>query len=154
MIQVRFTEQNKTVMVPEGTTILEAARKAEVIVESPCNGIGTCGKCKVKITEASRKNVVTEEGRHHLKEEEIKEGYVLSCQTKVYGDVEVITKSTAAQNRSLKILSEGQSFSYEIKNYISKRFDGEKTLVYGGEKLLGEESGDTTGGLYGLSVDI
>lgn len=98
--------------------------------------------------------MVTEEGRHHLKEEEIKEGYVLSCQTKVYGDVEVITKSTAAQNKSLKILSEGQSFSYEIKNYISKRFDGQKTLVYGGEKLLGEELGDTTGELYGLSVDI
>ena len=154
MIRVYFKEQDKTALVPEGTTILEAARKAGVIVESPCNGMGTCGKCKVKVTDLAKKKIVCEEGRHHLKEEEIQAGYVLSCQTKVYEDIEVVTASTAAQNKSLKILSDGQSFSYEIKNYITKRFDGGKTLVYGNGNLLGEESGDTTKDMYGLSVDI
>lgn len=154
MVQIYFKEQDKTAVVPEGTTILNAARKVGVVVESPCDGIGTCGKCKVKITDRDKKNIVCEEGRHRLKEEEIREGYVLSCQTKVYEDIEVIIASTAAQNKSLKILSEGQSFSYEIKRYITKQFDGQKTLVYGGETLLGEESGDTTKDIYGLSVDI
>ena len=154
MIRVYFKEQDKTALVPEGTTILEAARKAGVIVESPCNGMGTCGKCKVKVTDLAKKKIVCEEGRHHLKEEEIQAGYVLSCQTKVYEDIEVVTASTAAQNKSLKILSDGQSFSYEIKNYITKQFDGNKTLVYGDGNLLGEESGDTTKDMYGLSVDI
>ena len=98
--------------------------------------------------------MVTEESRHRLKEEEIREGYVLSCQTKVFEDIEVITASTAAQNKSMKILSDGQSFSYEIKNFITKKFDGEKTNVYGGQNLLGTEEGDTTDAIYGLSVDI
>lgn len=154
MIHIYFTEQDKTAVVPEGTTILEAARKAGIVVESPCDGMGTCGKCKVQVKDRDRKNVICEDGRRKLKEEEIQAGYVLSCQTKVYEDIEVITVSTAAQNKSLKILSDGQSFSYEIKNYITKQFDGEKTSVYGGGKLLGEENGDTTRALYGLSVDI
>ena len=153
MVQVYFKEQDVRQSVPEGTTILEAARKAGVIVESLCNGIGTCGKCRVKVTDLAKK-VVCEEGRHRLKPEEIQAGYVLSCQTKVYEDIEVVTASTAAQNKSLKILSDGQSFSYEIKNYITKQFDGTKTLVFGGGSLLGEEPGDTTRELYGLSVDI
>ena len=154
MIRIYFKEQDITAVVPEGTTILEAARSAGVVVESPCDGIGTCGKCKVKITDRDKKKLVCEESRHRLKEEEIREGYVLSCQTKAYEDIEVITPSTAVQNKSLKILSEGQSFSYEIKNYITKQFDGTKTSVYGGGDLLGQEDGDTTGQIYGLSVDI
>ena len=154
MVQIYFRAQDKTASVPEGTTILEAARRAGVIVESPCNGIGTCGKCRVKVCGSDREKLVCEEGRHHLSEEEVRAGYVLSCQTKVYGDIEVDAASTAAQNKSLKILSDGQSFAYTIKNHITKRFDGEKTLVYGGDTLLGEEPGDTTNAVYGLSVDI
>ena len=29
--------------------LLEAARKAGIMIDTPCNGNGTCGKCKVQI---------------------------------------------------------------------------------------------------------
>lgn len=66
----------------------------------------------------------------------------------------VEVKSTEAQNRTLKILDEGKSFSYELKPFYEKRFDGTATHVLGGGLELGVEPGDTSGELYGLSIDI
>ena len=30
-----------------GSTILEAAKSANVAIDAPCNGNGSCGKCRV-----------------------------------------------------------------------------------------------------------
>lgn len=32
-----------------GSTILEAAKSANVAIDAPCNGNGSCGKCRVKL---------------------------------------------------------------------------------------------------------
>ena len=34
---------------PAGTTILQAARLAGLMLESPCNCVGTCSKCTVRL---------------------------------------------------------------------------------------------------------
>jgi len=47
LIKVQFLPVNKTVEVPAGKSILEAARIAGIQIESTCGGRGTCGKCKV-----------------------------------------------------------------------------------------------------------
>ena len=44
-----FEPSGVTVWVEHGTTVLEAARRAGVIVPAPCGGRGTCGKCAVRI---------------------------------------------------------------------------------------------------------
>jgi len=49
-IRVTFLPDNKTVEIPEGALLLEAARLAGVFIETPCGGKGTCQKCRVKIT--------------------------------------------------------------------------------------------------------
>ena len=46
---VTFSPQGKQIFVHEGVTVLEAAGLAGVILNSVCSGIGTCGKCTVKI---------------------------------------------------------------------------------------------------------
>jgi len=48
MPEVVFYPQNKSINVEEGTTILQAARSAGVIIESPCNGTGTWRKMQSK----------------------------------------------------------------------------------------------------------
>ncbi len=154
MVKVNFISEGTISSINKGETILEAARKAGVIIEAPCNAAGTCGKCKVKVVDLSESSVVSKEGRHHLKPEERQAGYILACQAQVYEDIEVITENTASQNKTLKILSDGRSFSYDIKSNITKRFDGEKTRVFAGETVIGEEPGDTSLQAYGLSVDI
>lgn len=151
MPNIHFIKENIIAEVPEGMTILEAAIRSKVLIESPCNAMGTCGKCKVRIPLSELKNVRQREGNHKLSEEELEKGLVLSCLTEVYGDLQVETLNL---NQELKIISEGNSFSYEIKNNILKSFNGQKTSVFENNIFLGEEQGDTTAHNYGLSIDI
>jgi uncharacterized 2Fe-2S/4Fe-4S cluster protein (DUF4445 family) len=130
--RVAFVREQRTASVPAGATILEAARLAGVTIESPCDGIGSCGKCKVGIPGA----------------------VVLACQHHVQGDTEVVLKDYGGENKSLQILAEGSNIEYDIQPFIAKKASGGKTEVYGGGRLLGIEDGDTTAFVYGLAVDI
>ncbi|HLP60083.1 MAG TPA: 2Fe-2S iron-sulfur cluster-binding protein, partial [Candidatus Deferrimicrobium sp.] len=49
MTNIIFQPSGKTIDVPYGTGLLEAARQAEITLESPCGGQGTCGKCLTRI---------------------------------------------------------------------------------------------------------
>ena len=91
MLKVKFVPQNKEIEVAEGENLLEVARKAEIFIDAPCNGNGTCGKCKVKIVAGK---VHTTKSRH-LKEEEWNEGYILACCSKVSEDVVIEIPSNA-----------------------------------------------------------
>jgi uncharacterized 2Fe-2S/4Fe-4S cluster protein (DUF4445 family) len=156
MPRITFLKENKSAVVGEGVTILEAARRVGVVIESPCNAAGSCGKCKVRIPEKER-HVTVPESRA-LTEEEKNEGYVLACRTIITGDMEVETKDYHAENRSMKILVEGSTFHYERKPYIHKKLkteDGKRrTEVYGGNVLIGVEDGDTRKETYGIALDI
>ncbi|MFL0194697.1 ASKHA domain-containing protein [Clostridium sp. WILCCON 0269] len=153
MVKVNFVTNNKSIDVEKGTTILEAAREAGVIIESPCNAVGVCGKCKVKVVSDNLQDIV-QEGKHHLSEEEKSQGFVLSCQARVMADIDVQVVSENL-NKTLKILNHGESFNIEVDSFIKKEYkDTGKTFIYAGEQIIGEEEGDTTALNYGLVVDI
>ena len=65
--------------------LLEAARKAGIMIDTPCNGNGTCGKCKVQII----KGRVDALSLTRLTEEEIADGWVLACSSEIIEDIEV-----------------------------------------------------------------
>ncbi|ODM27693.1 ferredoxin [Clostridium sp. Bc-iso-3] len=154
MAEVIFYPQNKSINVKEGTTILQAARNAGVIIESPCNGAGTCGKCKVRLDRESLQKVLAK-GKHYLSEDEEKQGYVLACETQIIGDIKVYV-SENQQNSTLKILSRGQSFDISLEPLIRKEYFIEENLtkVFAGRNQLGMEVGDTREKNYGAVVDI
>lgn len=154
MVKVNFISEGKVSIISKGETILEAAKKAGIVIETPCNAMGTCGKCKVKIVNLKQTSIILKEGKHNSEPEEIKAGYVLACQTQVYEDIEVITENTVFQNKTLNIISSGKSFQYNIKSNITKYFNGEKTRISAGDTVIGEEPGDTSLLSYGLSIDI
>ncbi len=151
---INFVNQNKSIEVAQKVTILEAARRAKVLVESPCNGIGTCGKCKVNIGAGNLEKVVYHDSLHKVSDEELEKGYILACQAEVLEDINVEIESTEKQNKSLKILSDGVTFDYRILPYIQKKVNGAVTEIYGGDTLLGVEEGDTANEFYGISIDI
>lgn len=154
MINVTFKPSGISVQVERETTILNAARQAGVMIESPCDGIGTCKKCRVYI-EDTFKNCYTEGGGlHKLTDQEKEKGFVLACRTEILEDIEVYSESTENQNKTLKILSEGKTFDYKIDPFIKKVFDENCTKVYGGVEYLGEEEGNTQDIQYGITVDI
>lgn len=156
MPELFFQEQDQRVSVEAGVTILQAARDAGIIIESPCDGVGTCGKCQVQLKDAAPGSWKCEEAHYQLPAELQEQGYVLACHTKVYGDLIVVAPNTAKQNKTLKILSEGESFQYEIKPWFQKVYAAPKgkTFVLAGGKKVGEEEGDTTKQFYGLAIDI
>jgi len=82
---VRFVPDNVTVEVPRGGTILDAARKAGVFINSLCGGDGVCGKCRVIVREGN----VEGGGTEFFTRDEIREGYILACQAQIAGDLEV-----------------------------------------------------------------
>ncbi|MDR1916221.1 MAG: ASKHA domain-containing protein [Synergistaceae bacterium] len=153
MPRVRFLNENLSLTVEDGVTILEAARTAGVNIETPCNAIGLCGKCRVKLGSASS-TVDIDSQKSPLSKAESARTYVLACQSAIHGDVDVLVEDRSAENRSLRILSEGSSFSYEVKPFITKRFNGHVTEILGGGIPIGEEDGDTTEECYGVVVDI
>ncbi|MBU3129207.1 ASKHA domain-containing protein [Clostridium tagluense] len=153
MVKVNFGTFDKSVTVESGTTILEAARLIGIIIESPCNAVGVCGKCKVKVARGNLGDVI-QNGKHHLSETEKAQGFVLACGAKVMADVsiEVAWKDL---NKTLQILNHGESFDIELDSFIKKKYkDVGMTYIYAGEKTIGEEVGDTTALNYGIVVDI
>ena len=79
MPQVTFHGLEKTITVPTGTGLLDAARQVGVEIDAPCGGEGACGKCIVRILSGE----VDSDSLGSLPQETVANGYVLACKTKV-----------------------------------------------------------------------
>jgi uncharacterized 2Fe-2S/4Fe-4S cluster protein (DUF4445 family) len=79
MPNIIFQPSGKTIDVPRGTELLEAAREAQIEIEAPCGGKGTCGKCIARIISGK----VESDNLGVLSPAAVSRGYVLSCQTKI-----------------------------------------------------------------------
>ncbi|MCX5769746.1 MAG: ASKHA domain-containing protein [Candidatus Hydrogenedentes bacterium] len=91
---VEFLPAGLKVEVPGGTTVLDAARIAGVVIDSLCGGDGVCGKCRVIV----RHGIVRAAATQSLTREEIRQGYVLACEARIDGNV-LIDVPTASQVR-------------------------------------------------------
>ena len=49
MVSVKFKNENITIEVEKGTKLSECIRIANLSIETPCNCMGLCGKCRVKV---------------------------------------------------------------------------------------------------------
>ncbi len=85
--RITFMPDEKSVEAEAGTTIMEAAEKADIHINSLCGGEGVCGRCRVKVTDGKIR--ADKHSISLLSKEEITEGYVLACQTRVDSDMEV-----------------------------------------------------------------
>jgi uncharacterized 2Fe-2S/4Fe-4S cluster protein (DUF4445 family) len=150
---VTFSPSGASAEIPAGGTLLDAARLARVRLEAPCNGVGICGKCRVRLdgpSLAQARIVAT----RNLSAEQVAEGFVLLCSTLAEGDLEVTVPGSG--ERGLRILEDGVRLDLPLNPTLRKRFDAERrvTVVSAGERVLAEEGGDTTTRLYGVAVDI
>lgn len=73
--------------IKKGETLLEAVRSIGISLPSVCGGLGSCGKCIVRILEGE----VSPPSRQELKllGGRVREGFRLACQTRLLGDVRV-----------------------------------------------------------------
>lgn len=84
-VQLTFLPEGERVRVSAGSMLLPAAEAAGIDLASLCGGDGLCGKCRLIIKNGNIAATPTS----LLTREEIRQGYVLACQTKILGDVEV-----------------------------------------------------------------
>jgi len=102
--KVTFLPSEKTAEVEKGETLLEAAKQANVFINSICGGDGICGKCRLIVKEGEVDSPPTT----LLDRNEIRRGYVLACQAGVQSDLTVKVppeSAVAAEEKELDEIS-------------------------------------------------
>ncbi|MDR2110061.1 MAG: ASKHA domain-containing protein [Spirochaetaceae bacterium] len=89
--------EETAVTVPRGASLWEAAKKADIPIDAPCAGNGTCGKCRVKLLTGETEGEQT----RHISPEEYAGGCRLACGARVVSDLSVFVPPgvLAYQNR-------------------------------------------------------
>ena len=126
MIKITFLPDEKNIEVNKGTSILEALEKAGISIDTPCGGKGICGKCKILVTKGI--NPITPIEEKFLSEEEIRKGFRLACQTKVFEDsiIKIPLEIRLDFNKLFTLKSKGDIHhikkSFSLKSNLKKVF--------------------------------
>jgi len=81
---INFSRSGKSGVIAPDQSVLEAAEAIGVVIDYECR-VGTCGRCKVPLTQG----VVTMEVEDSLPADEKARGTILACQAKSAGDLVV-----------------------------------------------------------------
>ena len=99
MFQVTFRfeqGEDRHIFAAENDNLLEVARKANVAIDAPCSGNGSCGKCRVRLLEGELESPKT----RHISEEDYAAGWRLACNSRVRGDVVIGVPDIASAYKS------------------------------------------------------
>ena len=107
-----------TIECNAGDNLLELARRANVAIDAPCSGNGSCGKCRVKLVEGTLDSPKS----RHISDEEYAEGWRLSCASRVTGDVTVLVPDIASAYQS-RMKTADLSSPKEIEIFESTKAD-------------------------------
>ena len=98
-MKVTFQIEGGSPVVIEGNAgdnLLELARRANVAIDAPCSGNGSCGKCRVQLLEGELESIPS----RHISQEEYDAGWRLSCNSKVISDCTVLVPDIASAYQS------------------------------------------------------
>lgn len=105
MPEVTFQPIGKRVLVPSGSSLLDAARQAGIELSAVCGGEGSCGQCRVQVLSGSVSTPSASE-TFILTGQELANGERLACCTQICGDVKVhIPTSSLLSGTRLQIES-------------------------------------------------
>lgn len=116
MPNIFIKEQNKKLEYNPSQSLLEILVENEVFIDNPCNGKGSCGKCKVRILEGNLP-VISETEAKFLKREEIDSGVRLSCLVLPQED---ITIELLQKERTHEVLTTGYIPDFNFQPSIHK----------------------------------
>lgn len=117
---VTFLPDQRRVVVPRGTILIEAADRVGILLYSACGRVGTCGQCRIQVAG---------------------QGDVLACQYPVERDVQV-TVPDGSRYYAQQILrhTHGEGTTAEpslVKVYLPGVENGPETCVERIERILG-----------------
>lgn len=94
MALVSFEPAGLSVEVESGTSLLDAATSAGVTITAPCGGEGACGACRVRVARGSVERV----SLGCLSPEELGDGWVLACSSRVLGDATILVEDAVDED--------------------------------------------------------
>jgi uncharacterized 2Fe-2S/4Fe-4S cluster protein (DUF4445 family) len=96
--KIHFLPNDKIVEIEKGNTVLDAAHKANIYINSICGGDGICGKCKVILSSGKIDAPATK----LLSSEEAEKDYILACEARVTSDLQIlIPKETRLEGKKI-----------------------------------------------------
>jgi len=109
-VNVLFMPSGLRGQVPVGTTVLQAAQRLGVDLESICGGQGKCRKCQVLpqegefpkhgiISRLDHLSEFTETERHHQSKNRLKNGRRLGCNARLLGDLVIDVPEESQQHK-------------------------------------------------------
>ncbi|OLN26143.1 ASKHA domain-containing protein [Desulfosporosinus metallidurans] len=93
---------NRVIMTMENESLMEALIRHQLPVQNVCNGEGTCGKCKVRITR--HVSPPNDRDLEHLNDTELKSGVRLACAVKPEEGMVIELNFVASQDRKESVL--------------------------------------------------
>lgn len=102
--------------VKPGITIFEALQKTNLDIDSECGGLGTCGKCKVRILTAL--GPPDEQETKLLSTEALERGIRLACRTRIKKSMVAYTEVDHDTEEMFQILKHGVYYDMQIDPLI------------------------------------
>ena len=117
MPEIVLPKDGRTLAYEAGQNLLEVLRDADVPIDNPCNGKGTCGKCRVKVLAGDAGAPSSTEAKL-LSSADIDSGVRLACLLEPTGDlsIEVVHKE-----RKHEVLTTGLMPEFDFAPDIIKR---------------------------------
>ena len=140
----RINSNDNKIDIAPNTPLLDALRSNQNLLSAPCNGNGTCGKCKVRVLSGDT-NPPTFQEISLLGENAIAEGYRLACNVYAASDISI---ELPQENASAQIVTEGVEHDINIappviKQYIKLPKPSLKDQLSDAERILVASEADT-----------
>jgi uncharacterized 2Fe-2S/4Fe-4S cluster protein (DUF4445 family) len=136
--KVTFYPDNKSIEVPEDTTILSAALSSGIYINSVCGGDGICGKCKVFVRKKGADKTLC-----------------LACRTPIRDDIEVEVPLGSRLGLSLRL--KNKKLKYSFGNFGLALDIGTTTISaqlvnLNNKKILGTKTGYNKQASFGADI--
>lgn len=127
-------DESMTIHTNAGQTLLSALTSHGIPIPSPCGGKATCKQCKVKIVEGASLPLQTDIDTFTKKQ--LSEGWRLSCQSKVKGDLHVEVEEHALGVKEwIGTVIDNQNVATFIKELVVEIAEGEEVPYRSGGYL-------------------
>ncbi len=155
MAKISLKPINKEIEYINGENLMTVLIRNQAFLNNPCNGKGTCGKCKVIVKSEGLASLTPEE-EAALSADEIHRGYRLACMIDGHHDMAVTLVDEERQHR---ILTTGKLPYFKFEPLVIRKTLSDSSInhqtesIYHGDRLV-EADIESAQGVYGIALDI